>query len=323
MKKGIKIALRLLAVAILLAGCFAAYIYFKGIPKYPVAIPADIAAMKVVGDSIRIERGKKIASLLCRECHLDPSTGHLTGSFRADVPAEFGKIFSKNITQQPEKGIGNWSDGQLYFYLRTGQHPLTGLYVPPYMPKYPLMADEDLKSVIAWLRSDDPVCQPAPQEFPENRPNFLVKFLSNVAFKPLPLPAAPISVPDTANRVAFGKYVANGLVNCYACHSADFKKTDDLHPEKSAGFYGGGNPLLDAEGKITIPSANITMDEETGIGKWTETQFLEAVKYAKNPRGGLLRYPMAPHAALSDSEVKAIFAYLKTVPVIKNPVPKN
>jgi cytochrome c2 len=67
--------------------------------------------------------------------------------------AELGKIYSKNITHDPLSGIGKWTDGELYSFMRTGIKP-DGQYVPIYMPKFPLMSDEDLKSVIAWLRSD-------------------------------------------------------------------------------------------------------------------------------------------------------------------------
>lgn len=74
------------------------------------------------------------------------------------------------------------------------------------------------------------------------------------------------------------------------------------------------------EGQI-IPSSNITFDEETGIGKkYTEAQFVDAVKLCKKPDGSTLRYPMQPHITLTDYEVKAVYAYLKTIPKIKNQV---
>ncbi|MBX2891635.1 MAG: hypothetical protein KF734_11940 [Saprospiraceae bacterium] len=62
------------------------------------------------------------------------------------------------------------------------------------------------------------------------------------------------------------------------------------------------------------------MHPEVGIGKWTEQQFVEAVKYCKKPGGGLLSYPMTPHNTMTDGEVRAIFAYLKTIPVIEHKV---
>lgn len=318
MKRLFKILGYGLGAIVLLLCAGVAFVSYRGIPTYHYAPTPEILSLQVKPDSVRISRGAKIASLLCNECHKDNSTGRLTGHPMLDVPAEFGKVSSLNITQDSVHGIGAWTDGELYYLLRTGIHK-DGHWSPPFMPKFPLMADEDLYSIIAWLRSDDPLLAAAPQEYPPNQYNLFVKFLANVAFEPPPLPTQPIRVPDSSNQLALGKYVANALCACFACHSADFAKMDELNPEKSLGFYGGGNPMLNLQGEM-VPSANITMDKETGIGKWTRDQFLEAVKYGKNPVGGPLHYPMFPHTTLSDEEVDAIFAYLQTVPSIKNEV---
>jgi mono/diheme cytochrome c family protein len=257
--------------------------------------------------------------MLCKECHMGEG-GKLTGRMMSDLPKELGEVASLNITKDPEHGIGQWTDGELYYFLRTGLRK-DGSWSPPFMPKFVQMADEDMYSVIAWLRSDDPSLQPDSREYPPNEFNLLVKFLGNVAFAPPPLPEKPVMIPDSTDMVALGRYVANGIADCYSCHSKDFKTNDIVNPEKSPGFYGGGNPMLTQEGEV-IHTANITMDMETGIGSWTEQEFLEAVKYGKNPRGGTLHYPMTPRTVLTDTEVRAIFAYLKTVPPIHNAVPR-
>lgn len=317
MKRFFKILGYALGALLLLALSSAAYIYFKGIPTYRFDPPAEVLALQVPPDSAMIERGAKIAALLCTECHKGED-GKMTGKFLPDVPKELAPAYSLNITHDSLHGIGAWTDGELYHFLRTGIRK-DGSWSPPMMPKFPLMADEDLKSIIAWLRSDAPVLAADPREFPPNQWNFLVKLLSNVAFSPPPSPEKTIAIPDTTDKIAFGKYVADALCTCYACHSADFTKQDALNPEKSLGFYGGGNPLLNYEGEL-VRSANITMDKKTGIGGWTQQQFLEATKYGKNPKGGPLHYPMFPHTTLSDTEVNAMWAYLQTVPPIKNQV---
>ena len=318
MKKVFKFLAYAVGAVAVLAGGAVAYFQIKGIPTYPYQPTPEIAGMKVVPDSARVARGAKIAALLCNECHKNTEDGKLTGRVMPDLPKEFGTVATLNITHDPVHGIGNWTDGELYYFLRTGIRK-DGSWAPPFMPKFPLMADEDLKSVIAWLRSDAPALQPDTREYPANQYNLLMKFLSNVAFAAPPLPARPIAIPDSTDKVAFGRYIADGLCACYACHSADFKKMDYLVPEKSLGYYGGGNPMLNFEGE-TVPSANITMDKETGIGAWTQQQFLEATKYGKNPRGGPLYYPMFPHATLTDTEVNAVYAFLQTVPPIQNAV---
>ena len=320
MKRFFKILLYTLGFIVLLVGAFVLYIQIKGIPKYPVEMTDAIKNLKVTVDSAHIEEGKRISSMLCRECHYSTETQKLTGSFRADIPKEFGDTYSLNITQDKTHGIGNWTDGELYYFLRTGIRPQTGAYVPPFMPKFPRMSEDDIHSVIAWLRSPDPELAADSHEFPANKPNFLIKLLCNIAFKPLLLHSLPIMEPDTTDKVALGKYVADGMIGCFACHSADLKTLNDLEPEKTPGFYGGGTVMLDLDGKTGVTTANITMDKETGIGNWTEQQFVEAVRYSKKPTGGLLHYPMLPHAGLSETEIKAVYAYLQTVPVIQNKV---
>jgi len=318
MKRTLKIVGLFLGLLAGVAGIAAAYISLRGLPNYNADIPPNVASLQAPKDSLHIARGAKIATLLCNECHKEAETGRLTGKIMSDLPKEFGMVASMNITHDATHGIGNWTDGELYYFLRTGIHT-DGRWSPPYMPKFPLMADDDLLSIIAWLRSDAPALTADPREYPPNQPNFLVKFLGYVAFFPPPMPNQPIVAPDATNKVAFGKYIANSLCACYACHSADFKKMDMLTPEKSAGFYGGGNPMLNYSGE-TVSSANLTFDKETGIGNWTRSQFIEAVRYSKNPKGGPLYYPMFPHVTLTDAEVSAVFDYLQTIPTIRNKV---
>jgi mono/diheme cytochrome c family protein len=307
-----------LAAVLLLVGSGAAYIHFKGVPTYDFDMPESIAQLQVPKDSASVARGAKIASMLCKECHKDFKTGNMTGHLMTDMPKEFGAIATMNITQDSLHGIGAWTDGELYFYLRRAVR--RDGHFNPIMGGYSLMADSDIKAVVAWLRSDDPSLASAPQEYPPNNFNFLVKFLSNIgAFKSPPLPAAAVVVPDSSDQIAFGRYLANGLFACFACHSADFKTMNTQVPELSGGFYGGGNPMLNYDGEL-VPSANLTMDKETGLGNWTKEQFREATKYGKNPKGGPLYYPMFPHTTLTDGEVDAMWAYLQTVPVLKNQV---
>jgi mono/diheme cytochrome c family protein len=315
MKTVLKVFLVLIGILVLAVGGMAAYISFSGIPTYDPPPKIDLNVEPVPS---RVEQGRRIANMVCVACHLDPKTNRLTGKKMLDMPKEFGVAYSANITQHPEKGIGKWTDGELYTLFRTGLKP-DGSYTPPWMVKFPLMADEDVYSIIAFLRSDAPILTATETTPPPSEPSFLMKFLSRVAFKPLPMPSAPIALPDTNNPVAVGKYLALGVFDCYGCHSINFEKTNPLDPEKSGGFFGGGNPMLNMEGEL-ITSPNITPDKETGIGNWSEADFIQAVKYGKKPDGKAIRYPMVPYAELSRKELSAIFAYLKTVPPLNHKV---
>jgi mono/diheme cytochrome c family protein len=314
MKKFFRYLLVLVIIVVFGVAIGAAFIGFRDVPSYD-DIPVPDYHVDVT--PARVERGKKLASMLCVHCHADPKTGVLTGTRMLDAPAEFGVINSQNITQDRTYGIGTYTDGELLRLLRTGIKK-NGQYSPPYMAKLPHMADEDINAVIAFLRSDDPLVAPKALMDTPCEPSFLTKFLCMVAFKPLPMPEKSIPLPDTTNKVQLGKYLVHNL-DCFTCHSADFKKMDVLHPENSLGYLGGGNKTLNMEGQ-EIVTLNITPDKETGIGNWTEEEFVTALKYGIKKNQPALRYPMMPFTQLTDYEAQAIYAYLFTVPPIHNKI---
>jgi mono/diheme cytochrome c family protein len=317
MRRALKIVGVVVAAVVALVAGFLLYVQVDGIPRYPV----EKVSFHVEATPERVARGKKLANLLCANCHLDPTTRQLTGKHMADAPEEFGVLYSPNITRHPSKGIGSWTDGELAYLLRTGVKR-DGLYAPPWMVKLPHMSDEDLASIIAFLRSDDPMVAASDRDPPGvTRPSFLSKFLCHVAFRKLPYPKGPVSAPSPNDRVAYGRYLVFGL-DCYGCHSADFKTMDVAVPEKSAGYFGGGNPLLDLRRQV-IRSANLTPDAETGIGRWSEQDFRAALRTGFRPDRTPIRYPMGIIPDLSDDEAGAIYAYLRTVPPIRSAFPRD
>lgn len=296
---------------ITLAGAAALYIHLAGIPTHApqrVEFPVDVTPE-------RVARGKRTVETLCAGCHLDPATGALTGHRMGDAPGKFGDIHSQNITQDREYGIGDWTDGEIAYLIRTGI-ARDGRYTPPWMIKLPHISDEDLRDVIAFLRSDDPLVRPAHVRDRAPTPSFLTKLLTRVAFKPLPYPRAPIVAPPTSDRVAYGRYLVVGKLDCYECHSKDFARIDALVPENSEGFLGGGNAMRDRQGR-RVYTANLTPDP-TGLGDWTEQDFRRTLKLGLRPDGRPLRSPMTARPELTDDEIAAIWAYLRTVPPLPN-----
>ena len=299
---------------VLAIGAFVAFLEIRGIPKYEVEQTTFPA---VQGDSTGLARGAIIASLQCNFCHMG-SDGKLSGRLVTEIPTYFGHVHSANITQSKENGIGSWTDAQIVYFLRTGVKP-TGQYVPIYMPKYIHMSDDDIRGVLSFLHSNNPVVQPSEIPAVPCQPSLLTKFLCLVAFKKIPYPTAPVVVPDTNNLVAYGKYLVTGRYDCYPCHSADFKTVNMAAPETTPGYMGGGNTLITRSGQ-QIFSANITPDEKTGIGNWTEEDFRLVMLRQKNKDGRPVRQPMLPFNQLTDLEIKAIYKYLMTLPPIKNEV---
>jgi mono/diheme cytochrome c family protein len=294
--------------------CVAAYVQFSATPTYAVKAPA----LRIAPDSARLAQGRRIVLTDCAHCHRSPD-GKLGGDLWSTDPM-FGKIWTANITQHPTAGIQNYSDGELAYLLRTGIKR-DGHFAGPWMV-FPLMSDEDLASVIAFLRSGAPEVQPSEMRQPPAELSFLGKMILKLFIKPtFEYPKQPIVAPSPSDKVAYGRYLATGVWECYRCHSAGFETNDDLEPEKSQGYFGGGNPIADKENR-PVRSANISPDPETGIGTWTEAQFAEAVRFGKRPDGSTLSHLMPPMSVLTDAEIAALWAYLQSVPPIKNAVPR-
>jgi len=191
MKKVFKyVGYLLLGIMVLVA---AALLYFqiKGVPAYQYDPPAAVLNLRVDTTAAMIARGAKIADMHCIQCHAD-AEGKLTGTPVKDVPAMFGELHSLNITQDRVNGIGAWTDGELYYFLRTGIRR-DGSWAPPFMPKYNLLADEDVYAIIAWLRSGDWRLVPDTREYPPNQYNLLCKALANTLFVAPPCPRKPFA----------------------------------------------------------------------------------------------------------------------------------
>lgn len=310
MKKALKIfGYTLLGLLILVLG-LAAYIQFSPIPTYEVKAPSGL---KISADSTRITEGRRITMTMCVHCHRGPD-GKLSGDIWNDDDV-FGKLYSANLTQHPDAGIGRYTDAELMHTLRTGIKR-DGHYAGPFM-MFRNMSDEDMAAIIAFLRSDAPEVQPSERRQPPAKLTFLGNLWLKMLVKPMPYPEKTIVAPLPSDKLAYGRYLVNGKWECFTCHSASFETNNLDEPEKSKGYLGGGNPMKDTHGNSAI-SANITPDRETGIGAWTEAQFAEALRFGKRPDGRSLSPLMPPMTTFSDEEVSAIWAYLQTVPTIKN-----
>jgi mono/diheme cytochrome c family protein len=108
-----------------------------------------------------------------------------------------------------------------------------------------------------------------------------------------------------------GAYVALAA-DCTSCHSA-----------AGGAPYAGGEPLVTPFGSIAPP--NITPDRETGIGSWTERDFDRAVRRGVRKDGAFL-YPAMPYlnyAGMSDADLHALWAYVRSLPAVSHTVPPN
>lgn len=307
MKKVLRVLGFLVLAVVLLVAAGAAFIHFRGIPTYE---PKSVQ-VTVPKDSASLARGEHLVTLICADCHRGEGN-KLSGKAMLDIPKMFGFVHSGNITRDKKYGAGRYSDGELVHFLRTGiKRDGSYAYI---MAGFPRLSDDDLLSIVTYLRSDAVQLDPVAKPVPPCRPTFFAKFLGNVAFKPFPYPEKPIVKPPITDKVAYGRYLVHGGVDCYSCHSANFSTNNNLEPEKSKGYLAGGNPLLDPTDLREIPSANLTPDEVNGIGKWTEAEFADAVRYGKRRGGGSLSPAMPKFTVMTDEEISAVYAFLKTVP---------
>ncbi len=116
-----------------------------------------------------------------------------------------------------------------------------------------------------------------------------------------------------------GAYLVRGIVACGNCHTP---RDQDGKPIADRELAGGGvlnTPVFRAV------SPNITPDPETGIGKWTDDQIVSAIRNGKRPDGATIGPPMPIgfYRNMSDSDARAIVAYLRTVKPVKNKPEKS
>ena len=136
-------------------------------------------------------------------------------------------------------------------------------------------------------------------------------------------PAMDITVERTDERIARGKYLAEGIGACGACHTPGTFEGNVFVQDQ--GKYIAGGFMLEEEGLGTIYAPNISQDMETGIGGWTDGEIIRAIREGVRKDGSVL-FPVMPYPAykdISDNDVKAIVAYLRTVKPISNKVPKT
>ncbi len=128
--------------------------------------------------------------------------------------------------------------------------------------------------------------------------------------------ARPAAADDAL--VERGRYLVTSIAGCGNCHTMQGPNG----PVEGMDLAGG----LEMKDKFfTAYSSNITPDVETGIGRWTDAQIITAIREGKRPDGSSIGLPMPfrMYRMISDADVQAMVAYLRTVQPIRNPVPPS
>ena len=280
-----------------------------------VAGATSAVAQSAAGRDL-IPRGKYVfAATGGCGCHTEKDKPVNSGGRKYEGP--FGTVYSTNITPDRQTGIGEWTDEQIITAIRLGRRPNGERLVPvhPY-PVFNGMAEDDLRAVVAYLRTLPSVNRP-------NQPKKVIPLFESVflpawltAFAPRETP--PATAPTAG--LARGEYLVRAVGHCGECHTPR-----GLTQASDNTRFLGGTP----KGPEGDPVPNITPDKDTGL-KWSEDEIAEYLGTGNKPdgdvAGGLMdeviQGTTGGYKDLTKEDRLAIARYLKSIPAVRNKVTK-
>ena len=251
----------------------------------PVAIPTDPAALA---------RGQHLAQTRgCNDCHGKDFAGN-----KVIDDGAMGRLHGPNLTRGKGGRAGAFKDEDWVRAIRHGVGPDgRGLLIMP-AEEYQHLSDDDLGALIAYLKTVPAVDRDRPETAlgPVARVLLATGKLKLGAevidhANVLPQAVVPAVTPE------YGRYVAS---SCIGCHGPNF----------SGGKIAAGPPSWP-------PAANLTPHADGHLAKWSEADFLKVIRTAKRPDGTELN-PVMPRVfgAMDDTELKALWAFFKTLPAM-------
>lgn len=279
------------------------------------ALTGASAAGAQAPDEAAARRGEYVFTIAgCTSCHTDEKH---KGAFLAGgvpLPTPFGTFYGPNITPDPTHGIGQWNEADFVRAVREGKSP-TGQLFPAFpFTSFTKMSDADVADLWAYMKTVPPAATPSkPHDirFPFNLrvAQFFWKmlFFAPGRFQPDPARSAEV------NR---GAYLVQALGHCGECHTP----RNALGGLDTGMAYAGNRKGPDGH---AVP--NITPDPETGLGKWSEGDIADVLRSGMTPDGDFVGGAMAEvvrnsTSKLTDSDLHAVVAYLKSLPPIRNKV---
>lgn len=313
MKKAIRYPIYLLGIIVLFFVFAIAYLSFV----LPSADPAPEMQISITEE--KVAHGKYLANhvMLCMDCHAERDFSKFAGPLKPGTLGAGGEVFDQNMgvpgvfvtPNLTPAQLGNWTDGEIFRAITSGISKDGSALFPlmPY-PHYSQLDESDIRAVIAYLRTLEPVenNHPAPQiDFP-------VSLLINT----MPVKPNFLAKPPKSDVVNYGRYLITAAA-CTDCHTRMERGEFVGEP------YAGGNEYPMPDGSI-IRAANIT-PHETGIGTWTREQFVQRFKsyadtnyVAHDVQLGEFQtiMPWLMYAHMEEEDLGAIYEYLQTVPAV-------
>jgi mono/diheme cytochrome c family protein len=252
-----------------------------------------------------VARGKALVEAAdCASCHTADPAKPFAGGKRIDTP--FGAIYSPNLTPDRETGIGSWRDEEFYRALRFGEDQDGSRYYPafPY-PYFTKLIRDDILAIRAYLATLTPFRNEAPPPalyWPLNY-RVVMRVWNWLFFKP------GILEPDQQKSTAWnrGRYLAEGVAHCGACHTPkNLFGADRKNRPLSGGLVQGWfAPRLDGA-------------ERSGLKSWSVDDIVEYLQSGRNARshadGLMAEVVVNSTSGMSEPDVRAIAVYLKDFP---------
>lgn len=281
-----------LGAVVLLVAVGAVAVYMGSNSKLKRTFAVQVHSVKIPADTAALERGKHLAQTRgCADCH-----GKDFAGAKVIDDGAMGTLHGPNLTRGRGGRAGQFSDEDWVRAIRHGVGPdKLPLFLMP-SEEYSHFSDADLGALIAYLKTVPAVDgERVPVSLgpisrmllATGKMKLAAEAIDHAGLKP------PVVTPGVS--VDYGRYVAN---SCTGCHGGNF----------SGGKIDIGPPNWP-------PAANLTPHADGRLAKWTEEQFLAAMRTGKRPDGSEID-PVMPRAfgGMDDTELKALWAFFRSLP---------
>lgn len=247
-----------------------------------------VVEIKVDSTPQLVARGEHLATAICSACHSLDGTLPLSGGkdFVEEIGIPLGSFTPPNLTPGGHV-LSHMSDGELLRAIREGTDERGHLLALMSSNSFYELSEQDLRAIIAYLRSQPAVTNETPKE------SFTILGVifagaGLLPIKPVPPPTFAVA-PPKGPTAEYGGYIVRYL-DCALCHGKDLK--------------GGKGGLVPAGPSLRI------------VQQWTEEQFTATLRTGVNPTGRSLdpdQMPWKFFGKMDDQELAAVYAYLKSL----------
>lgn len=288
--------------------------------------PANLAQNPRTQTEIdKLSRGQYIYRAgLCANCHTADAKKPLAGGVKIRSP--FGTFYAPNISQDRKTGIGRWTKADFKKSMRHGISPKGEYYYPSFpFQNYSKITDEDLDDLFFYLQAMPTVVKKNRSHklgFPYNQ-RALLGFWRVLNFtKPFQINEANFQLAEGEFRNLTGRsaswnrgaYLVEGALHCTQCHTP----RDSLGSLKMDQWMAGAR--LPGE---KAAAGNLTPHKRTGLGAWSEADWITFLDTATTPdgtnMGGKMRSIVTQTTAkLTIEDKKAIAEYFQSLKPVRN-----